>query len=133
MSRTNEGTNMTIKFRVNAEKDPDGLTAHTPGAKLDAGKVDLSLLLLFPNALTAMAEVAELGAKKYSRGGFLKVGNGYIRYTGALLRHLFKSSTEDDDGEILLASTRFAHDAQVLWNAAARLEVKIREEKGGSK
>lgn len=112
------------------EKDPNGLDQHTAGAKLDAGKVDLSLLLFFPNALTAVAEVAEIGAKKYSRGGFLKVANGVTRYTAALLRHLFGATKEDDDGEVVLVSTKFGHDAQVAWNALARLEKKMRKEKG---
>lgn len=110
------------------EADPTGLNAHQPGAKLDQGKTDLSLLINFRNALTAVAEVAEIGAKKYSRGGFLKVANGFLRYTSAMLRHLFGGDKEDNDGEIILRSTKYAHEAQVAWNALARLEVKMREE-----
>lgn len=112
------------------EVDPTGLSADTPGAKLDAGKVDLSLIPeCFPNALTAVAEVAEIGAKKYSRGGFLHVLGGFVRYTAALLRHLFAAGRgELDDGEVILKSTKYGHDAQVAWNALARLEVKMREE-----
>jgi hypothetical protein len=79
-----------------------------------------------------MAEVAEIGARKYSRGGFLHVVGGYIRYTAALLRHLFAGQLRDDDGEIVLKSTRYGHDAQALWNAAARLEVRMRAEQGSS-
>lgn len=106
-----------------SEVDPNGIIQHEPGAKLDDGKPDTSLLLLFPKALLAVAEVGTFGAKKYSRGGWQFVANGFTRYTAALLRHLFKSSYEDyDDDSGLL------HDAQVAWNALARLELRLRGE-----
>lgn len=116
------------------ESDPSGLNQHQAGAKLDAGKVDMSLLTLWPRALREVCRVGTLGASKYSRGGFLSVSNGVIRYTAAMLRHLFKEEqTYDDDpyydteaGAAWKGTIR--HDAQVAWNALSRLEVKLREE-----
>jgi len=106
---------------------------HEAGAKLDSDKIDLSLLLLFARALRELSRVGDYGQEKYSRGGFLEVPNGEQRYTAAMLRHLFEEAqgkVYDDDP--YLATTRFAgtirHDVQVLWNAAARLELKLREE-----
>ena len=101
------------------EHDPNGVQAHDPGAKLDGGKVIAELLLDFSHALLAVAEVATFGAKKYSRGGWQHVENGETRYTGALLRHLLNRDEIDADSGLL-------HDAQVAWNALARLELKLR-------
>jgi hypothetical protein len=98
------------------EVDPDGKDQHEAGAKMDAGKPDTSLLLMFSTALLAVAEVATVGARKYSRGGWRKVARGEERYTAALLRHLFAEEHEDYD-----ADTGLLHAAQVAWNALARL------------
>lgn len=119
-----------------SEVDPNGISQHAAGAKLDAGKVDMSLLTLWPRALLEVCRVGSLGQSKYSRGGFLEVANGVVRYTAALLRHLFKESMGqkyDDDpyydtdaGKVWKGSIR--HDAQVAWNALSRLELKLKEE-----
>jgi hypothetical protein len=101
------------------EHDPYGVRAHEPGAKLDGGKVMAELLLDFSLALLAVGEVATFGAKKYSVGGWQHVQNGERRYTGALLRHLLSKEEHDSDSGLL-------HDAQVAWNALARLELKLR-------
>ena len=116
----------TIK-NMQAEADPTGLSPHDPGAKLDQGKPDLSLLLMMGNALTAVAELGTFGATKYSRGGFLEVDDGVNRYTAALLRHLMKENYEtiDPDSEL-------PHAVAVAWNALARLEFILRELKDGS-
>jgi hypothetical protein len=108
------------------EKDPDGIGQHKAGAKLDAGKPDTSLLLLFGKALLAVAEVGTFGARKYTRGGWQKVGDGITRYTAALLRHLFKEQDEDYDSD-----SELLHAAQVAWNALARLELILRERENG--
>lgn len=117
------------------ETDPSGLNQHQAGAKLDAGKIDMSLLTLWPRALREVCRVGTLGAQKYSRGGFLQVSNGVIRYTAAMLRHLFKESYETydvdpfyDTQEGLAWKGTIRHDAQVAWNALSRLEVKLIEE-----
>lgn len=97
------------------EGDPNGLKPHEPGAKFDDGKVDMTLLLDWPLALAAVCQVSELGARKYSRGGWKHVPDGFARYTAAMLRHLF--GLAKDDG--------IDHDAQVAWNALSRLELKL--------
>ena len=104
------------------ENTPDGLKQHEAGAKLDAGKPDTSLLLMFGKALEAVAEVGTLGARKYTRGGWQSVASGRERYTAALMRHLFKEHYEDNDPDLGLL-----HAAQVAWNALARLELILRE------
>jgi hypothetical protein len=103
------------------EHDPNGISAHNSGAKLDGGKVKASLLVDFNKALLAVAAVATIGAKKYSRGGWKDVPNGYNRYTDAMLRHLL-SDSEFDDGPNGIG---VLHDAQVAWNALARLQFKL--------
>jgi hypothetical protein len=118
---------------MSQEKDPSGLGQHAHGAKLDAGKIDMSLLTLWPRALREVCRVGTLGASKYSRGGFLGVSNGVIRYTAALLRHLFATDKYDTDPFYdteagLPWKGTIRHDAQVAWNALSRLEVQLREE-----
>jgi hypothetical protein len=104
------------------ERDPSGLAPHEPGAKLDGGKVMMELLIDFARALRAVGEVATYGAEKYSRGGWQEVPEGERRYTGAMLRHLFRWEDVDESG--------LDPDAQIAWNALARLELKLRRGKG---
>lgn len=106
---------------------------HAPGAKLDTGKVDLSLLLLFARSLRELARVGDYGQAKYSRGGFLEVPNGPQRYTAAMLRHLFAEAEGQkfDDDPMLEEygyEGQIRHAAQVAWNALARLELELRQE-----
>lgn len=104
------------------EHDPNGIGSHEPGAKLDAGKVDLTFLEDWPNALVMVCRVAEYGANKYSRGGWRSVPNGFRRYTKALLRHVLGVG----DLDLIPGVPReHVHDAQVAWNALSRLEIKL--------
>lgn len=111
----------------NLEVDPNGVAQHEPGAKLDAGKPDCSLLGYFGLALLEVAKVGTIGAQKYTRGGWQEVVDGYNRYTAAMLRHYFISNGEEID-----ADTGMLHDAQVAWNALARLELKLREKQNAA-
>ena len=104
-----------------SEEDPNGLGQHEPGAKLDRGKPDASLLLLFGKALTAVAEVGTFGAAKYTRGGWQHVEDGVNRYTAALLRHVCQEEYEQLDPD-----SGLRHAAHAAWNALARLELQLR-------
>lgn len=109
-----------------ADTDPNGLDPHELGAKLDANKIRLGLVLLgFSNALSMVGEVGTYGARKYTENGWVSVDNGVERYTDAMLRHLLAESTrgEFDDESGLL------HCAHVAWNALARLELMIQHSK----
>ena len=109
------------KFNV-IESDPHGKDPHQPGAKLDAGKLKIGLVLAdFANALEAVAKIGTDGAEKYTEHGWLTVPNGRARYTDAMLRHYLKESTEgemDPSGSL--------HAAHLAWNALARLELQLR-------
>lgn len=105
------------------EVDPHGIGQHQEGAKLDAGKPDASLLLMFGKALTEVAQVGTFGARKYTRGGWQSVADGRNRYTAAMLRHVFKENNEDHDTD-----SGLLHAAHAAWNALARLELMLREE-----
>lgn len=107
-----------------ADKDPNGFQSNQPGAKLDAGKPRLSLVLLgFPHALTLVGEVGTYGAKKYTDNGWVSVPNGIERYSDAMLRHLLEEAIGPD----IDRESELLHAAHVAWNALARLELMIQQ------
>lgn len=114
-----EPMSFTVKTH---ELDPNGLSAHSPGAKLDSGKVMADLLQGFSRALMAVGEVATFGANKYTRDGWKTVDNGFNRYSAAMMRHWFKEPIEDADKD-----SGLLHEAHLAWNALARLEFKLKE------
>ena len=108
-----------------AETDPTGRDPHSPGAKVDAGKAQFDYVLAyFPNALSAVNEVADYGAKKYTPGGWVTVPNGPKRYGNAMMRHHISRL----GGEINDPATNLMHAAHAAWNALATLELLIKEQ-----
>jgi len=102
------------------ECDPTGRDPHAPGAKLDAGKPRMGLVLGdFALALTEVAKVGTMGAAKYTDHGWLEVPDGVSRYKDALLRHLLTREDIDSQSGLL-------HDAHAAWNALAVLELRLR-------
>ena len=109
------------------EEDPNGIKAGQPGAKLDSGKspVTRGCLHYFPRALTAVANLSNKGAKKYSWKGWETVPDGIHRYGDALGRHELQIEDnfyklDPDTGELEVTA--------VAWNALARLELILREQ-----
>jgi len=105
------------------EVDPHGTDPHKSGAKLDAGKNRMGLVLdAFPEALLEVGKVGTGGAEKYSDNGWLEVPNGINRYNDAMLRHHFKNAKGDDFDE----NTGLLHLAHQAWNALAVLELELK-------
>lgn len=111
------------------EKDPNGLSPHTPGAKLDVGKVPVfqGAIDYFPRAILAVAEISAYGAKKYAWKGWETVPDGIKRYTDAGLRHVFKEAIEGPF-DVGPAGSGLLHKAHAAWNALASLELFLREQ-----
>lgn len=106
------------------ESDPYGKGVHEPGAKNDAGKNRLALVLGgFTRAIQAVGEIGTAGAKKYTDRGWLDVPEGFDRYSDALMRHL----TKEWEGELLDPISGQLHAAHAAWNALARLELLLLE------
>lgn len=118
---------VTLESELKAkELDPTGRGQHEKGAKLDAGKNRLGLVLgSFANALSAVGSVGTYGANKYTDNGWLSVPNGVERYTDAMLRHVFS----DLGGEKRDPDTELLHAAHACWNSLARLELMLRADK----
>lgn len=112
------------------ESDPSGKSPHDSGAKLDQGKNRVALVLgAFAHALWAVSEVGTFGANKYSDNGWQTVENGPARYEDAQLRHWLKQHMDEEyDADSDL--THLAHEA---WNALARLEYAIADQKSYEK
>lgn len=108
------------QFTRISQQDPNGLDPHTPGAKLDTGKLDLTLVP--PELAEQVARVMMLGAAKYTRGGWMHVEDGPLRYYAALKRHLHAfESGEDADPE-----TGLHHLAHAATNLAFLLAFAAR-------
>jgi len=107
------------------DDDLVGEDLHKPGAKDDGQKVDLTFLSQFGSSLTEVSKLADFGAKKYSRGGWMHVLDAERRYTAAMLRHYFAEENGEVDDE-----TGLLHATAVAWNALARLKF-ILERRGG--
>jgi len=106
------------------EKDPNGISQHTPGAKLDAGKVRVGLMMVgFARALEEVAKVTTYGAKKYTPNGWRDVPDGIERYGDALARHQLRGYNEEID------ESGLRHSAILCWNALAKLELELELER----
>ena len=114
------------------ETDPNGKDPNTPGAKVDAGKDRAWLFLAgFSRALKEVAKVATVGANKYTPDGWVSVPDGRTRYMDAFGRHLldFGTGARIDDGP---GGTHCLHQAQMIWNLLAALELELREKENGT-
>jgi hypothetical protein len=109
---------------VASQVDPSGKDQHEKGAKLDAGKPRVSLVLRsFSLALIEVSKVGTFGADKYTDNGWIEVPNGIERYDDALFRHLLNMDRSDLDKE-----SRLKHQAHAAWNALAELQLMLMEE-----
>lgn len=107
---------------IRPEIDPHGLDAHTPGAKLDAGKARPWLCISgFSRALNAVADVTTKGAVKYTPNGWKNVEDGERRYMEAFGRHMLLLGA----GEEIDQDTGCLHKAQMIWNLMASLELEL--------
>jgi DNA polymerase/3'-5' exonuclease PolX len=93
--------------------------------KHDAGKspVFRGVIQYFPEALKAVADVSEMGARKYSWDGWKESASfkDIPRFEDALARHLVNEITEGYyDPE-----SRLLHAAHAAWNALAKLELLL--------
>lgn len=106
------------------EFEPQSKNQHEPGAKLDAGKNRLGLVLFgFARALQEVGKVGTYGANKYTDNGWTEVPDGERRYTDAMLRHLLREAS----GEERDPDTGLHHAAHSAWNALARLDLALRK------
>ena len=125
--------------QVSIEIEPTGRSQHDPGAKVDGGKIDYTLIppelldglaracedeevregmaLLPLAALSWKARLYARGAKKYSPNGWKEVPNGRFRYIKAAYRHLMRHLK----GEYLDKETKAPHLVCLSWNADAVL------------
>lgn len=116
-------TNETPAGIVTTELDPYGKSQHTPGAKVDAGKVRMHLVTGgMARALLEVAKVSTFGATKYSDGGWVEVPDGFRRYEDAQQRHAaYRHIGEDFDSD-----SQLLHLAHEAWNALAKLDLYLR-------
>lgn len=95
---------------------------HQKGVKDDSGKVMGALIGDFGLALMEVGKIGTYGANKYTRGGWESVPDGIQRYEDAMWRHLLMHYQEGIDPE-----SGYEHELHMVWNALAKLELRIRE------
>lgn len=95
--------------------------------KFDGGKAPMfrGAIDYFPRAISAVAGISAFGASKYAWKGWESVPDGYNRYSDALVRHL----AYEGEGEVLDPDSGLLHAAHAAWNALARLELILKEQK----
>ena len=127
MSEEEQMNRLLNAYVQRLEKDPNGLQAGEPGAKNDAGKINVTrgCLHYFPRAPLAIAELSQIGAKKYSWKGWASVPDGIHRYGDALGRHELQI---EDDMFKRDKDTGVLEVTAVAWNSMARLELILREQ-----
>lgn len=114
------------------EKDPNGKSPKSPGAKLDAGKIRPWLCIAgFSHALEEVARVTTKGAEKYTPNGWAEVPGGANRYMDAFGRHQIDYGKGEvfDNGPKGLGPDVY-HKAQMIWNLLASFELELREKNG---
>jgi len=95
--------------------------------KLDGGKTPIfrGLIMYFPRALRAVADISAYGYEKYKEwGGWVRVEDAQARYTDALARHFINEQIEGP----LDPESKLRHAAHAAWNALARLELALQEQ-----
>lgn len=123
-TRNSSAINQHHQITNNMETDPTGRRASDIGAKLDAGKPRVGLMVAgFPDALAVISEVTTFGAGKYTDHGWRTVPNAVDRYTDAMYRHLLAhAGGEHDDSE-----SGLPHMAHAAWNCLAVLQLYLNE------
>lgn len=113
------------QFPLDAQVDPHGKDQHSPGAKVDAGKVRMHLITGgMARGITEVAKIGTFGAAKYTDNGWVSVPDGFRRYEDAQQRHAAQrhmGETHDKESGLL----HLAHEA---WNALAKLDLYLREQ-----
>ena len=105
------------------------------GSRANEGKIQLSYLTEFPNALTLLCRIAEGGAQKYSRGNWKKGLDDY-ELQDSLLRHLLEGLQDIEEGQTMPNAIEgaFIMDldsgepslGHALWNLMALIEQRYR-------
>lgn len=127
--RTDKVSDAIIRTDSVPEKDPNGKDLHSVGAKGDAGKLMVSVVLQgFARALLEVSKIGDFGAKKYTKNGWVEVEDGPRRYADARLRHWLKRSI----GEEIDPDSKMLHLAHEAWNILAELDLFIREREKSS-
>ena len=113
-----------IEKSATTESDPHGKDPHSPGAKLDTGKVRMHLITGgMARAITEVAKVGTFGAAKYTDGGWVDVPDGFNRYEDAQQRH----AASRHKGEEIDLDSGLLHLAHEAWNALAKLDLYLRK------
>lgn len=119
---------VTVEEFIQKYREPPA-PVHSPlpeyhKAKFDEGKIDPTLILDdMPRAILALAKLGGwANAEKYTRASWLTVPDAEQRYKAAQDRHRLALAM----GEELDPQSGMLHEIHEVWNALAKLELKLR-------
>lgn len=98
------------------------------GQKFSQNKIPAYTVIFqqFPNAIQEVIKCSQAGHKKYPDDidwkNFERVKNAENEYLNAAIRHLFEEGINQD----MIEFGNVLHEAQVIWNLLARLEIKLK-------
>ena len=101
------------------------------GIKYDSQKPLIYVILKqFPNALALVAKCSEYGHNKYIENdanwdNWKQLENAEFRYSNAMIRHAIAEGNDEE--------SKLPHAAHAAWNALARLEKILENEKNKTK
>lgn len=97
------------------------------GQKFSKDKIPLHKVFVdqFPLALQEVAKCSQAGHNKYPEDtdwmNFKRVENPQFEYRNAAMRHLFEKGVNQD----MLQYGTILHEAQVIWNLLAALQLQL--------
>lgn len=98
------------------------------GQKFSQDKLPIYTVVFeqFPNAIKEVVKCSLAGHKKYPNDidwrNFERVPDAQNQYLNAALRHMFETGINQD----MIEYENILHEAQVIWNLMARLEIKLK-------
>lgn len=121
-----------LKIYFEKIEETEKVEEYPKGVKNDSDKLPYYTVLFkqFPLALKEVVKCSKAGNQKYHATdtdwqNFSRLENSDTRYKDAMLRHMGETGQVEDMQEY----GEMTHEAAVVWNALADLEIKLRKNK----
>ena len=120
-----------VKTKIETEKEIIEEKEKEEGQKWSNDKLPVHTVIFkqFPDALKEVIICSQAGHKKYPNDidwmNFKRVPDAENQYMNAAIRHMLENGYNED----MIKYGNIRHDAQVIWNLLAALQIRLMEEK----